>query len=54
MRILVVREVNYLSKTIYEFQILHEILSLLCHSVTIVDYNDSWKNEHNGSVNIVL
>jgi len=49
MRILVVHEVNYLSKTIYEFQILPEILSLLGHLITIVDYNDSWKNEHNGS-----
>src|SRR6516225_5156557 len=48
MRILVVHEVNYLSKTIYEFQILPEILSLLGHSVTIVDYNDSWRTEHNG------
>ena len=47
MRILVVHEVNYLSKTIYEFQILPEILSLLGHSVSIIDYNDSWKNEHN-------
>ena len=49
MRILVVHEVNYLSKTIYEFQILPEILSLLGHSVTVVDYNDSWRNEGNGS-----
>ena len=45
MRILVVHEVNYLSKTIYEFQILPEILSLLGHSVTVVDYNDSWRND---------
>jgi glycosyltransferase involved in cell wall biosynthesis len=49
MRILVVHEVNYLTKTIYEFQILPEILSLLGHSVTIVDYNDSWKREKNGA-----
>ena len=49
MRILVVHEVNYLSKIIYEFQILPEILSLLGHSVTIVDYNDSWRSESNGS-----
>jgi glycosyltransferase involved in cell wall biosynthesis len=48
MRILIVHEVNYLSKTIYEFQILPEILSLLGHSVTVVDYNDSWRNESNG------
>lgn len=49
MRILLVHEVNYLSKTIYEFQILPEMLSLLGHSVTVVDYNDSWKNETNGA-----
>ena len=42
-------EVNYLSKTIYEFQILPEILSLLGHSVTVVDYNDSWRTERNRS-----
>ena len=45
MKILVVHEVNYLSKTIYEFQILPEILSTLGHSVTVVDYNDSWSTE---------
>ncbi|HEY2383238.1 MAG TPA: glycosyltransferase family 4 protein [Terriglobia bacterium] len=49
MRILLVHEVNYLSKTIYEFQILPEILSLLGHSVTVVDYNDSWKSETDGA-----
>src|SRR5215831_3960199 len=49
MRILVVHEVNYLSKTIYEFQILPEILSLLGHSVTVVDYNDSWRSESTGT-----
>jgi glycosyltransferase involved in cell wall biosynthesis len=48
VRILVVHEVNYLSKTIYEFQILPEILSMLGHSVTVVDYNDSWRREANG------
>ena len=37
MRILVVHEVNYLSKIIYEFQILPEILSILGHEVTIID-----------------
>ncbi len=42
MRILVVHEVNYLSKIIYEFQILPEILSILGHEVIIVDYDDTW------------
>src|SRR2546421_7000901 len=48
MKLLVVHEVNYLSKIIYEFQILPEILSILGHDITIVDYNDSWKSETNG------
>jgi glycosyltransferase involved in cell wall biosynthesis len=43
MKILVVHEVNYLSKIIYEFQILPEILSILGHEVTIVDYDDTWR-----------
>jgi glycosyltransferase involved in cell wall biosynthesis len=49
LKILIVHEVNYLAKIIYEFQILPEILSLLGHEITIVDYNDSWRNEENGS-----
>jgi glycosyltransferase involved in cell wall biosynthesis len=48
MRILVVHEVNYLQKIIYEFQILPEILSMLGHDVTIIDYDDSWKTSTNG------
>jgi glycosyltransferase involved in cell wall biosynthesis len=48
MKILVVHEVNYLSKIIYEFQILPEILSMLGHEVTIVDYDDTWQSG-NGS-----
>ena len=48
MKILVVHEVNYLSKIIYEYQILPEIFSMLGHEVTIVDYNDSWNSEPNG------
>lgn len=43
MNLLVVHEVNYLSKIIYEFQILPEILSLQGHQVTIVDFDDSWQ-----------
>lgn len=44
MNLLVVHEVNYSAKIIYEFQILPEILSILGHRVTVVDYDDSWKN----------
>jgi len=44
VNLLVIHEVNYSSKIIYEFQILPEILSMLGHSVTIVDYDDTWKN----------
>ena len=49
MNILVVHEVNYLEKIIYEFQILPEILSMLGHEVTIIDYDDTWKVSTNGS-----
>src|SRR5207237_1356742 len=48
MKILIVHEVNYLKKIIYEFQILPEILSILGHEVTIIDYDDSWKTSSNG------
>ncbi len=48
MKILVVHEVNYLRKIIYEFQILPEILSILGHDVTIIDYDDSWQTASNG------
>lgn len=48
MKILVVHEVNYLKKIIYEFQILPEILSMLGHDVTVIDYDDSWETAGNG------
>lgn len=44
MNLLVIHEVNYSAKIVYEFQILPEILSILGHSVTVVDYDDSWKD----------
>ena len=46
LRILVVHEVGYLSKLVYEFQILSEALSLLGHQVTVIDYEDSWQAEN--------
>jgi len=49
VKLLVVHEVNYLEKIIYEFQILPEILSTLGHEVTIIDYNDSWKHSSSGN-----
>jgi len=49
VKILVVHEVNYLSKIIYEFQILPEILSMLGHEITVIDYNDSWDKDGNGA-----
>ncbi|MBI4471163.1 MAG: glycosyltransferase [Acidobacteria bacterium] len=45
MKILVVHEVNYLSKIIYEFQILPELFSILGHDVTVVDYDDTWDRD---------
>jgi glycosyltransferase involved in cell wall biosynthesis len=44
LKILVVHEVSYLSKIIYEFQILPEFLSMLGHEVTSVDYDDAWQS----------
>ena len=49
MKILVVHEVNYLEKIIYEFQILPEILSTLGHEVTVIDYDDSWRSSPGGN-----
>ena len=42
MKVLVVHEVNYLTKVVYEFQILPELLSILGHDVTVVDFDDTW------------
>ena len=49
MKLLIVHEVNYLEKIIYEFQILPEILSMFGHDVVIIDYDDSWKGSTNGN-----
>lgn len=38
MKILIVHEVDYLNKVIFEFQIIPEIFSLLNHEVFIIDY----------------
>jgi len=48
LKLLVVHEVNYLAKIIYEFQILPEMLSMLGHEITIVDYDDTWDANSNG------
>src|SRR2546423_111867 len=50
MKFLVVHEVSYLSKIIYEFQILPEMLSILGHEVTVVDYDDTWNVSPDGSM----
>jgi len=42
LKLLIVHEVSYLSKIIYEFQILPETLSMLGHEITIIDYDDTW------------
>src|SRR2546421_12448300 len=44
MKLLVVHEVNYLEKIIYEYQILPEILSILGHEITIIDYDETWRS----------
>jgi glycosyltransferase involved in cell wall biosynthesis len=42
LKILVVHEVSYLKKIVYEFQIIPELLSILGHDVTIIDFDDTW------------
>src|SRR4051812_2167531 len=42
MKILVIHEVNYLEKIIYEYQILPEMFSMFGHDVTIVDFDENW------------
>ena len=49
MNLLIVHEVNYLSKIIHEFQILPAILSMQGHTVTVVDYDDSWAKDRTTS-----
>src|SRR5687768_1918774 len=49
VNLLVIHEVNYIAKIIYEFQILPELLSMIGHTVTVIDYDDSWKTSRNGA-----
>src|SRR2546425_1164254 len=44
MKILIVHEVSYLDKIIYEYQILPEMLSMLGHEITVVDYDETWRS----------
>src|SRR2546425_5158875 len=44
MKILIVHEVSYLDKIIYEYQILPEMLSMLGHEITIIDYDETWRS----------
>src|SRR5881396_2047172 len=44
MKILIVHEVSYLDKIIYEYQILPEMLSMMGHEITIVDYDETWRS----------
>jgi glycosyltransferase involved in cell wall biosynthesis len=44
MKILIVHEVSYLDKIVYEYQILPEMLSMLGHEITIVDYDETWRS----------
>src|SRR5438132_5592251 len=44
MKILIVHEVSYLDKIIYEYQILPEMLSMLGYEITVVDYDETWRS----------
>jgi len=50
MKIVVVHEVSYLEKIIYEYQILPEILSMLGHEVIIVDYDETWRSHRSAGL----
>ena len=45
MKIVVVHEVSYLEKIIYEYQILPEMLSMLGHELIVVDYQETWRSD---------
>ncbi len=45
MKIVVVHEVSYLEKIIYEYQILPEMLSMLGHELIVVDYQETWQSD---------
>ncbi len=42
MNILIIHEVDYLRKVVYEFQTLAELLSLSEHNVYVIDYESMW------------
>ncbi len=44
MKIVVIHEVNYLTKVIYEYQIIPEILASLGHEVVVIDYDETWRD----------
>src|SRR2546426_9542026 len=45
MKIVVVHEVSYLEKIIYEYQILPEMLSMLGHELIGGDYQETWQSD---------
>jgi len=44
MKIVVIHEVNYLTKLIYEYQIIPEILASSGHEVIVIDYDETWRD----------
>ena len=46
MNILIVHEVDYNKKVVFEFQMLAELLSLKGDSVYVLDYESMWKKKH--------
>jgi glycosyltransferase involved in cell wall biosynthesis len=46
MKILVIHEIDYFNKAVFEFQILSEIFSSFGHEVTVIDYPQHKQNTH--------
>ena len=46
MNILIIHEVDYLKKVVFEFQMLAEQLSLMGHDITVIDYEDTWQKDN--------
>lgn len=50
MNILIIHEVDYLRKVVYEFQTMADLLSLAGHNVYVVDYESMWNKKGVGSL----
>ncbi len=45
MNLLIIHEVSYSNKIVYEYQILAEMLAMQGHSITVIDYEHDWHTQ---------